>query len=82
MPLVAVELVELIDQVVVLLDEFFDVLDELVLILCDIDLRGRTDRGCLLERVGDTVHLQLVFLEVRVVASVDRDVCVRPRSRH
>ena len=80
-PLVAVLFVELIDQGIVLLDKFLDILDELVLILCDIDRRRRSPR-CLFEGIGDTAHLELIVLQVVVVAPVDLDVRVCARRHH
>ena len=82
MPLVTVQLVELIKQCVVLVNKFLDIFDQLVLILRNIDRSRRAYRCRLLERIGDTVHRQVVLLEIGVVASVNLNVCVGPRSRH
>ena len=70
----AVLLVEIVKELVVLLHELLHILEQLILILSDPDLR----RCCrfLLKGIGDAADGKLVLLQIIVFASVNLDLAV------
>ena len=70
---------KIIEELIVILDKFLDVLNEFFLILCDRNLCRRPYRRCFLKGVSDAVDLQLIVLQIRIRTSIDLDTRIRAR---